>query len=382
MAAMDLVRGVFILSTMLFTAFIGALVLLPPALPLLLLPGRQLFHWWTCFVKELWFLNVCLLLETVAGIKYHVWTPDGAPIPAESAFIMCNHRTRIDWMMAWPLLARLPGGHLRQLRIALKAELKSLPGFGWSMQHFRFLFIERKGKLEDTLSRMAAQTRYYRHFKEAVTLFIFPEGTDLSPSTLARSNAFAKEKGLPETRHVLQPKATGSRVLLNGLRGAVTAVWDVTVAYKDRRPGERPSEVRLAQGRFPKAVHFNIARYGIDEVPAEEEPFKKWVANRFAEKESALAPFYPEDPSQEPACGFAGCRELRNCGTPWGSYAAAAAFWAVLSVCWIWSVQSSRLAVLYYLAVSVFYVVIGACFGGVDKAIIGFGTHNFGKKDE
>lgn len=50
----------------------------------------------------------------------------------EPALIICNHRTRVDWMFLWCLC--LHQGQLSGLKIVLKESLKSIPGFGWATQ--------------------------------------------------------------------------------------------------------------------------------------------------------------------------------------------------------------------------------------------------------
>lgn len=50
----------------------------------------------------------------------------------EAALIICNHRTRVDWMFLWCLCLR--HGQLSGLKIVLKESLKGIPGFGWATQ--------------------------------------------------------------------------------------------------------------------------------------------------------------------------------------------------------------------------------------------------------
>ncbi len=50
----------------------------------------------------------------------------------EAALIICNHRTRVDWMFLWVLCLRQ--GQLSGLKIVLKESLKGVPGFGWATQ--------------------------------------------------------------------------------------------------------------------------------------------------------------------------------------------------------------------------------------------------------
>ena len=47
----------------------------------------------------------------------------------ESSLLVLNHRTRMDWLYLWPVLARQAVG-LTGIKIVLKDMLKSIPGAG------------------------------------------------------------------------------------------------------------------------------------------------------------------------------------------------------------------------------------------------------------
>lgn len=57
----------------------------------------------------------------------------------EAALIICNHRTRVDWMFLWVLCLRQ--GQLSGLKIVLKESLKGIPGFGWATQVINGIFF-------------------------------------------------------------------------------------------------------------------------------------------------------------------------------------------------------------------------------------------------
>lgn len=65
----------------------------------------------------------------VFGAKVVV-TGDGF-VPGERSVIIMNHRTRMDWMFLWNCLLRY--SYLRLEKICLKSSLKSIPGFGRSL---------------------------------------------------------------------------------------------------------------------------------------------------------------------------------------------------------------------------------------------------------
>lgn len=82
-----------------------------------------------------------------------------------------------------------------------------MPGVGWSLQALRFLFLHRN--LERDGPHMAALLGYLRDSRYPLVLLLFPEGTDLSRDNLAKSHAFARERGLPEYQYVLHPRTSG-----------------------------------------------------------------------------------------------------------------------------------------------------------------------------
>lgn len=110
---------------------------------------------------------------------------------------------------------------------------------------------------------------------------MFPEGTDLSPDNIIRSNIYAKKNNLPNYQHVLHPKTTGFVFLVDTMRKSkinyilifskcivtdvlhfcldnqINAVYDLTVGYPDLIP---QSEMDALRGVFPKRVHFHIKR--------------------------------------------------------------------------------------------------------------------------
>mmetsp|Transcript_24263 Transcript_24263/g.38271 ORF Transcript_24263/g.38271 Transcript_24263/m.38271 type:complete len:142 (+) Transcript_24263:3-428(+) len=119
-----------------------------PTLPLLFIPvesARTFYRKWNSLIAACWFSASCFSLERWCGIKLKF---DGDSLPfGENCLIISNHRTRIDWMFLWCLCLRY--GQLSKLKIVLKEPLKSLPGFGWAMQMFLFIFLKRNDRKRD-----------------------------------------------------------------------------------------------------------------------------------------------------------------------------------------------------------------------------------------
>jgi lysocardiolipin and lysophospholipid acyltransferase len=187
-------------------------------------------------------------------------------------------------------------GTLDKIRIVLKAPLRKIPIFGWAMQHFVFIFLQRRWaddqvnlkKLLPFLTKNEPQTSY----------LIFPEGTDLSVENVVKSAAFAKKNGLEERKYSLYPRTTGWTFMLPLLRANVRAVYDVTMFYVDYAANERPSEKALLTGRLPRMIHFYIERIDISDVAlatSDEQQLAAWMEARFTRKEAHLKAFYEKN---------------------------------------------------------------------------------------
>ncbi len=80
---------------------------------------------------------------------------------------------------------------------------------GWIMQMSRFIYISRNWKTDE--ERMSVMLDYLE--KHATSnpfqLILFPEGTNLTPSTLRKSHKFGEQNNLPKLKNVLLPRTTG-----------------------------------------------------------------------------------------------------------------------------------------------------------------------------
>jgi 1-acyl-sn-glycerol-3-phosphate acyltransferase len=164
------------------------------------------------------------------------------------------------------------------------------------MQCFRFLFLSRSWEKDQTaIGNVIAHMKEHR---EGGSFLIFPEGSDLSASNVAKSNAFAKERGLPEFRFVLNPRTTGL-VAMKHMMGEdrIEFLYDITMGYTDHSRDTVPSEKNLVDGKMPRCVHFLISRYALKDLPQEDDAFRKWVEQKFEEKELLLSNFYQASPN-------------------------------------------------------------------------------------
>jgi lysocardiolipin and lysophospholipid acyltransferase len=122
---------------------------------------------------------------------------------------------------------------------------------GWGMSACSFIFIKRgsQNRARD-LGRVRALCRYLLRLRVANSLILFPEGTDLSASNQRKDAEYAAKQGLQPYTYVLHPRGGAFAASLAVLRrpGGVDALYDMTMAFEDYAPGERPNELALLRG--------------------------------------------------------------------------------------------------------------------------------------
>lgn len=294
-------KGLYFILILFCGSLFGSIFMLGPLLPVMLVSPTW-YRWINSRVVATWLTLPVALLETVFGVRV-VITGD-AFVPGERSVIIMNHRTRMDWLFLWNCLIRY--SYLRLEKICLKASLKAVPGFGWAMQAAAFIFIHRKWK--DDKSHLEDMIDYFCDIHEPLQLLIFPEGTDLTEKSKARSNDFAEKNSLKKYEYVLHPRTTGFTFVVDRLRQAqsLDAVHDITVAYPHNIP---QTERHLLRGDFPREIHFHVRRYPSEALPQGKEALRLWCQQRWEEKEAQLRAFYQGDghfrvsgPSSVPPC--------------------------------------------------------------------------------
>lgn len=227
--------------------------------------------------------------------------------PGKAKVIIMNHHCRLDWLYTFIFFSRTRG-MASHVRFVLKGELKKLPVLGWAMEMFRYFFLSRNWESDEKY--IEKMIEFLNETKDTPVVFIFPEGTDLSPSNIERSQAYAAKSGLPKFHHVLNPRTTGLIAIIRMLGGPqqVEEVLDFTIGYTYHAPGERPNEPALINGHQPRKVHLLMHRYVLEGseaaahthakfiVPMDEAKQAAWTHERFAEKEQLLSRFLVSNP--------------------------------------------------------------------------------------
>ncbi len=117
-----------------------------------------------------------------------------------------------------------------RLYIVLKESLKRIPILGWGMQFSQFIFLKRNW--EKDKPRLAAHLQKLNKPSDPMWLMMFPEGTNLAPSTRESSKKWADKNGYKDMRHQLLPRSTGLHFCLQQLQKTVDYVYDCTIAYE------------------------------------------------------------------------------------------------------------------------------------------------------
>ncbi|GAB1607494.1 lysocardiolipin acyltransferase 1-like [Argonauta hians] len=351
--------GVTFSCLVFLSSMMGTLFLLTPVLPVTLFEpfwGR----WLLDSLVLSWKLYVVALYEIVLGVKVSVAGFPGKR--TEQSLIVMNHRTRLDWLFAYSFMLRC--GSLQHLKIVLKSGLKKIPGAGWAMQCLVLIFLERKWTNDEVL--LDRYLNYFKTLNYPTQVLLFPEGTDLTESTVKKSDAYAERHNLEKYKYVLHPKTTGFVYITEHLRrdNQMEAIWDLSIGYPINIPQD---EIDIVMGNFPKEVHFYVRTFPNDTLPQTADDLILWCQDAWSTKENLLEQFYTEKFFRV---------ELKP--NPRGPYKARSELlvrtilyvvligWSILLFFMLYSFYYSSFVRWYCLFISIFYTVITTSYFGVD----------------
>jgi 1-acyl-sn-glycerol-3-phosphate acyltransferase len=242
--------------------------------------GRRTFtKMFTHAANIIWTIMTIEFEWKVAGKKVRFY---GDILPLhQNAIVICNHRSVIDWLLLFSLARRK--GRLGCAKFFVKKSLKWVPGVGWGMYFLDYVFLHRnwnkdRVRIERAFAKLKSR-------KLPFWLITFPEGTRRSSKKLEESQRYERANGLFEFRHLLYPRTKGFIGMVNGLRDAVSDIYDITIEY-DGRNGE-PTISDLAFGTIP-TPHIHIKRYAISSLPRDDAGIADWLVERWKEKEKLL----------------------------------------------------------------------------------------------
>ncbi|XP_026496373.2 lysocardiolipin acyltransferase 1-like [Vanessa tameamea] len=374
--------GVLVCAAWYYTILAGFYVLYCPVLYLMFIK-HILYRKVVDGLFSLWELYPVALFQWCCNTELHHY---GDHVnPDETAIIVMNHRTRVDWNYVWIALYHATQKRERntdytckdknikkpelkrdlfnvitrgksKIKFVLKDEIKTVPGMGWIMQLNYFLYVKRNWQ-QDEVS-MTQFVDYYKRLRYHQQVVLFPEGTDLSEDNRRRSEKFALSRQLPNFEFVLHPRTTGWAVLCSRLRtSGLASVYDVTVAYD--APAQ--TEMDLLHGKMPKHVHFHFKRYDIDDLPYEEEELRTWLQDRWKEKNASLERFHKDGSFIDFPLNAAPKRQEPR---PLGVAKLAFVFWTVIDVLFIFWLYYSVLFKFWVIYHTLLFILVTKYFGG------------------
>ncbi|EXJ54053.1 hypothetical protein A1O7_09390 [Cladophialophora yegresii CBS 114405] len=289
------------------------------------------YNAWIAFTKQSFGLLTMTLTQTFAPTKVIVSgdesvrgqllkSTDGNLILdfPERLVLIANHQIYTDWLYLW-WIAYCNGMHGR-LYIILKESLRKIPVLGWGMQLNQFIFLKRNW--EEDKPNMARSLQKLNKPTDPMWLLLFPEGTNLAPSTRAKSAAWAKKNNIPDCRHTLLPRSTGLHFCLDELKGSVEYVYDVTVVYAGVPRGQYAQDIftlkaGYMEGRPPKSVHMHFRRFAVKDIPIHDDrAFELWLRARWREKDVMIEEYYQTGklPADYGGTRYKSGKVLRGCG--------------------------------------------------------------------
>ena len=239
-----------------------------------------------CFVQGSFIVNITFCLEKLTGIQFRM---TGTRPPREPALVLSNHLTH-DWVHIYSNAIR--NNTLGSVRTVIKDAIKMVPGFGQAMILTKWPFVSRDFKKDEkTLHDLFS---LYTRAKLPVQLWIFPEGTRMTPKKLASSQKYAEEKGYPVWKHVMLPRHRGFITALNSLNGIVKYIHETTIQYEgwtnskgvDKIPGI--GDLINTNGNYKHVLHFHMNRVSVTDIPLDDEGRQKYLQECFARKEALL----------------------------------------------------------------------------------------------
>lgn len=213
----------------------------------------------------------------------------GDPIPKdENALILPNHQSMADVMVLLCYARR--ASRIGDLKWFVKDPIKWIPGPGWGMKFLDCVYVKRDWTRDEAgISRLFGK---FAREQIPISLVTFLEGTRRTPRKQEQARAYAEKAGLPLPRHILVPRTKGFVATIQGLRGHLQAIHDLTIVY----PNGVPTLLDCFMARVPR-VDVYFRRFDMSDVPQDPEDLPAWIRTRFRDKDRLIEGYRFDDGS-------------------------------------------------------------------------------------
>lgn len=248
---------------------------------------------------------------------------------------ICNHQIYTDWVFLWWLA--YTSGFGGRVYIMLKKSLQKIPVLGYGMNHFQFIFMNRKWaddrvNLINHFRELDANARglgpitghkpssiekdglinWNSHIRPSAehksegahskywpyNVILFPEGTNLTANTRGQSARYAAKINKVPYKNVLIPHATGLRVTLQTLEPSIDVLYDVTIAYSGFKQSSYAATAYglksiFLEGKFPEVADIYIRAIDLKDIPFhDDDKFLEWIYQIWQDKDDLLDNYY------------------------------------------------------------------------------------------
>ena len=197
----------------------------------------------------------------------------------ENAIVICNHQAMADIIVIICYAFKL--GTVSRTTWMAKNVIRYIPGIGWGLAFLNTIFLKRNWARDEAGIRTTFSKITENKFP--IWMTSFPEGTRISSEKIAQSKEYASKRSQPILQHVLAPRSLGFTATITGLSGHVSAVYSLTIGYKDGIP----PLTKFIRGDVKK-VWLHIRRIPISEVPGDKTQGARWLHNEFKTKDDLL----------------------------------------------------------------------------------------------
>ncbi|XP_052007003.1 1-acyl-sn-glycerol-3-phosphate acyltransferase delta isoform X1 [Xyrauchen texanus] len=219
------------------------------------------------------------LLEWWSGTECTLYTdPESYHLYGkENAIVVLNHNFEIDFLCGWTVCDRF--GILGSSKVLAKKELSYVPVMGWMWYFLEIVFCKRKW--EEDRKTVVQSLRNLWDYPEKFWFLLHCEGTRFTEKKHKISMEVAEKKGLPKLKYHLLPRTKGFCLIVQNLRGTVTAVYDSTLNFRNN---EMPTLLGVLNGRKYHADLY-VRRIPLDLIPEDESECAAWLHKLYQEKD-------------------------------------------------------------------------------------------------
>ncbi|XP_068127137.1 1-acyl-sn-glycerol-3-phosphate acyltransferase gamma [Hyperolius riggenbachi] len=250
--------------------------------------NKQLYRRINCRMSYSLWSQLVMLLEWWSGTQCTLFTDQETVdhFGKEHVIIILNHNFEIDFLCGWTMCERF--GVLGSSKVLAKKELLMVPLIGWTWYFLEIVFCKRKW--EEDRDTVIQGLQDLRDYPEYMWFLLYCEGTRFTETKHKISMEVADKKGLARLKHHLLPRTRGFTTAVQCLRGTVSAVYDVTLNFREKK---NPSLLGILYGKKYEA-DMCVRRFPLEEIPEDEKEAASWLHKLYQEKDALQEQYIQE----------------------------------------------------------------------------------------